>query len=166
MLKTKVQEALNQQINAELASAYLYLSMAAYFDAKNFTGMAHWMRVQAQEEVGHAMRIYKHVNDRQGRVLLTAIEAPKTEWQSPLEVFENAYHHEQKVTSLINNLVKIALQENDYATQSFLQWFIDEQVEEEAAANVIVEKLRLVGDKGHALIMLDKGLGERKAGDD
>jgi ferritin len=163
MLNAKMQEALNKQINAELFSSYLYLSMASWFESQSFMGMANWMRLQAQEELGHALKFYAFINDRNGRVLLQAVEGPKTEWNSPLEVFEEAYKHELKVTAMINGLVKLALAESDYAGHSFLQWFINEQVEEEAAAKLIIDKLTLVGDNGVALFMLDNELGQRTA---
>lgn len=161
MLNAKIQDALNKQINAELFSSYLYLSMAAHFESQSFRGMAGWMRVQAQEELGHALKLYDFVNERDGRVTLAAVDAPRTEWSSPLEVFEEAFKHELKVSGLINNLVKLSIDEADFAAHSFLQWFVNEQVEEEAAAKLIVDKLKLVGDNGVALFMLDHELGQR-----
>jgi ferritin len=161
MLKPNVQEALNKQVNAELYSSYLYLSMSAYFDSQNLAGMANWMRIQAQEELTHAMKFFDFINERDGRVLLTQVEAPKTEWASPLDVFENALAHEQKVTGLINDLVDLSLGEKDHASNTFLQWFVTEQVEEEAAAKTIVDKLKLIGDNPVALYMLDGELGQR-----
>lgn len=163
MLSTKFQDALNQQINAELFSSYLYLSMSAYFEANDLKGMAHWMRIQSGEENAHAMRIFGFVNDRNGRVALTAIEAPKTEWKSPLEVFEEAYKHEQKITGMINDLMTLASIEKDGAGHDFLEWFCREQVEEEAAAQLIVAQLKLVGDNGLGRYMLDQQLGQRSA---
>jgi ferritin len=163
MLKTNVQDALNAQLNAEFASSYLYLSMAAWFDAKNFHGMAHWMRVQTGEEWKHAMKFYTFINDRGGRVLLKQLDAPKTEWASVLEVFEDAYKHECKITGLIHGLVKCATTESDLATQTFLQWFITEQVEEEAQAQLIVEKLKMMGDGNIGLFILDSELAKRGA---
>lgn len=161
MLSEKMQEALNKQVNAELYSAYLYLSMSAYFESIDLAGFANWMRVQAQEEVMHATKIYDHINERGGRVLLFSIEGPPTEWKSPLAVFENTYHHEQKVTGLINDLVSLATEEKDYATNAFLQWFVTEQVEEEASAKAIVQKLKLIADAPGGLFMLDQELGQR-----
>jgi len=161
MLTSKTQDALNEQINAELFSSYLYLSMSAHFDSQNLAGMANWMRVQAQEELAHAMKFFAFVNDRDGRVLLKRIETPKTEWESPLAAFEDALGHEQKVTGLINNLVDLALEEKDHATNTFLQWFVTEQVEEEATAKTIVDKLKLIGNNPGALYMLDGQLGQR-----
>ncbi len=163
MLSTKVQDALNSQINAELYSAYLYLAMTAYFEAENLHGFANWMRVQAGEEMTHAMKIYDFVNERNGRVVLKPVAGPPTEWESPLAVFEKAYQHEQEVTGLINRLVDLSIGESDHATQSFLKWFIDEQVEEEANADNVVQDLRRVANSAHGLFMLDRELGGRKA---
>jgi len=161
MLKPKVEKEINKQINAELWSSYLYLSMSSYFESINLSGFATWMIMQAQEEVNHAMRLYNHVIERGGRVLLEAIEKVPTEWKSPLHVFEETYKHEQKVTSLIEHLVDVAEQEKDRASLNMLQWFIDEQVEEEASADEIVQKLKLIGDQGSGLFMLDNELGQR-----
>lgn len=163
MLNAKIQDALNRQLNAELFSSYLYLSMAAWFEDKSFPGMANWMRLQAQEEHMHGMKFYDFINERSGRVTLAAIDAPKTEWNSPLEAFEEAYVHEQKVTGLINHLVNLAIAEKDHAAASFLQWFVNEQVEEEATVVRIIDQLRLVGDNGVALYMIDQQLGQRVA---
>lgn len=164
MLSSKLQDAFNKQINAELHSSYLYLSMAAYFESKDLKGMAHWMTVQAGEERAHAMRFYDFINDRSGRVVLTAIEAPKTEWKSPLDVFEDAYKHEVKITGMINELFTLVAIEKDGAGHDFLEWFCREQVEEEANAQLIVAQLKLVGDNGTGLYLIDKQLGERAAG--
>jgi ferritin len=163
MLKPKMLGALNQQVNAELSSWYLYLSMAAYFEAQSFKGMAGWMRVQAQEELGHAMKIYDFVNQRSGQVTLTQIDAPKTQWDSPLGVFEESLGHERKVTAMINGLVNLAIDEKDHAANTFLEWFVNEQVEEEATVEQIVDQLKLVGDNGVALYMIDQQLGQRIA---
>ncbi len=163
MMSPKMQDALNRQINAELFSSYLYLSMSAWFESAGLAGMARWMQAQGAEEQGHAMRLFAFVNERDGRVVLEAIEKPKAEWNSPLEVFEEAYQHEQKVTSLINGLVDLAAGEKDHATGSFLQWFVNEQVEEESTARTICDKLKLVGDHGPALLMIDAELGRRPA---
>jgi ferritin len=156
-----MQDAINEQINKELYSAYMYLSMAAYCEDANLPGSARWMRAQANEEVEHAMKFFDYVNERGGRVVLKAIDQPAVEFQGLLDVFERTLEHEQYVTSLIDNLYTLALEEKDYASQSFLQWFIDEQVEEEASATEIVETLKMIGDKGHALVMLDRQLGSR-----
>jgi ferritin len=162
MLSAKMEKALNDQINAELFSAYAYLSMSAYFEGNDFTGFASWMNAQAQEEVAHAMKIYKFIIDRGGQVKLAAIDGPPVEWDSPLAVFEAGYKHEQHVTSLIHKLVALAIEENDYATKNMMDWFVDEQVEEEASASEIVQQLKLIGDNGHGLLMLDRELGQRK----
>ncbi len=161
MLSPKMQAALNAQINAEYYSSYLYLSMAAYAESTNLKGMANWFRVQAQEELGHAMKLFDYVHNRRGQVELKPIEGPPTTWDSPLAVFEATLGHEQHVTALINHLVQLAGEENDYATQAFLQWFITEQVEEEATADQIVQQLRLIQNAPGGLFMLDRELGQR-----
>lgn len=161
MLSKKMEEALNKQCNAELYSAYLYLSMSAYFQSSNLSGFANWMRAQAQEELMHAMKFYDYVNERGNRVLLKPIESPPTEWKSATEVFEHVYKHEQKVTGLINDLVDLAISECDHATNNFLQWFVKEQVEEESSANDVLQKLNLIGDQPHGLFMLDREMGTR-----
>ncbi|MGD8245428.1 MAG: ferritin [Anaerolineae bacterium] len=163
MLTEAMQNAINQQIKDELYSAYLYLSMAAYFEAKSLPGFASWMRMQSQEEVEHAMKFFDFVNERGGRVELQAIEQPTIEFESPLAVFQETYEHEQKVTALIHDLYEVALEESDYAAQVMLHWFIEEQVEEEATASQIVDTLERIGDREQALIMLDKELGQRGA---
>lgn len=162
MMGERLQEAINEQINKELYSAYLYLSMAAYCEAEGLSGFAAWMRAQAQEEVGHAMRFFDHVNARGGRVVLKAIEVPAPIWKSPLEMFEQVLEHERKVTGMINRLYQLALSENDYATQIELQWFITEQVEEEKSAGAVVGQLQRIGDQPMGLLMLDKELGQRQ----
>ncbi len=161
MLSEKMQDALNGQLNAELYSAYLYVSMAAYFESANLPGFANWMRVQAQEEVAHTDKFYTYINERGGRVILRPIDGPPAEWDSPLAVFEAAYAHEQKVTGLIGDLVNLAASENDHATNICLQWFVTEQVEEEASADEVVQKLKLVGDVAGGLYMLDREMGQR-----
>ena len=161
MLKKKVEKALNEQINAEMYSAYLYLSMASYFDAEGLDGFANWMRIQFQEEQAHALKIYDFVNERGGRVRLKPIDGPDTDWKSAQDVFEQTLKHEQLVTSLINKLVDLARAESDHATDNFLQWFVAEQVEEEATADSILSKVKRVGDKGNGIYMLDKELGSR-----
>lgn len=163
MLSQKLQDAFNKQINAELYSSYLYLSMSAYFDDLDLKGMAHWMRLQAGEENAHGMRIFDFVNDRSGRVTLTAIDAPKAQWSSPLEAFEDAYKHELKITAMINELMTLVSIEKDGAGHDFLEWFCREQVEEEAAAELIVSQLKLVGDNGVGLYLVDQQLGQRAA---
>ena len=161
MISKKIEKALNKQINAELYSAYLYLSMVAYFESVNLPGFANWMKVQTQEELVHAMKIYDFVNERGGRVVLKAIEAPPTEWDSPLDAFEATYKHEQKVTGLINNLVNLAIEEKDHATNSFLQWFVNEQVEEESSVDKVAQKLKMVEKAPGGLFMIDSELGQR-----
>ena len=163
MINQKLQDAFNKQINAELFSSYLYLSMAAYFESQDLKGMAQWMRIQAGEENQHAMRIFDFINDRSGRVALSQVEAPKTEWKSPLEAFEDAYKHELKITGLINELFNLVAVERDSAGHDFLEWFAREQVEEEAAAQLIVAQLKRVGDSGLGLHMIDQQLGGRAA---
>ncbi|RKX96023.1 MAG: ferritin [Spirochaetes bacterium] len=162
MLSKRMEEALNKQINAELYSAYLYLSMAAYFDSISLDGFSHWMKLQAKEETEHAYKIYGYVYERGGSVILEAINKPPTKWDSPLAVFEDAYKHEQKVSEMINNLVAMAREEKDYATENFLQWFVEEQVEEEANADEVVQKLKMVKDSRNGLFMMDGKLGQRK----
>ncbi len=161
MMNEKVQEAINNQINAEIYSAYLYLSMAAYFDSISLEGFSNWMKIQAQEEMTHAMKFYDFVFERGGKVVMKAIEQPQAEFKSPLEVFEKTLEHEKEVTSLINNLYELAVREKDYPLESMLKWFIDEQVEEESTAANIVDKVKLAGDKGPGVYMLDKELGAR-----
>jgi len=161
MLSKKMEEALNKQLNAELFSSYLYLAMAACFEARNLPGIAHWLEVQAKEEYGHAMKFYGYINDRRGRVTLAAIAAPPAEWPTPLAAFEAVLAHEQKVTGLIHGLVELAAQEKDPAAGVFLQWFVSEQVEEEKSADAIVAQLKMIGDSPHGLIMLDRALAQR-----
>lgn len=161
MLNETMQDAMNEQIKNEFYSAYIYLSMSAYFEGTSLPGFANWMRVQAQEEQGHAMRFYNFINERGGRVVLQAIDQPPIEFGSPLDVFERTLEHEQLVTGMIHQLYTLAIQEQDYASQIFLQWFVTEQVEEEDSATQIIEMLKLIGDKRHALLMLDRELGSR-----
>lgn len=161
MFKENMEKALNKQINAEIYSAYLYLSMASYFESANLKGFAHWMQIQAQEEMTHAMKFYNYIFGRGGRVVLSAVDAPPYQWDSPLAVFQFTLQHEQKVTGLINDLVDLALSEKDHATSNFLQWFVGEQVEEEASADEMVKKLKLVDDTHGGLFMLDKEVGQR-----
>jgi ferritin len=161
MLSKKMLAALNKQINAETYSAYLYMSIAAYAKSLGLNGFENWFRVQVQEELAHAMKFYDYVNERGGRVTLTAIDAPPSSWKSPLAAFEATLKHEQLVTSLINKLVDLAVAESDHATTNVLQWFVAEQVEEEASADAIRQKLVLVGARGDALYMIDKELAAR-----
>ena len=161
MLDKKVQGAINEQIKNELYSGYLYLSMSAYFEANNLPGFARWMRLQAEEEQEHALKLFDFVNERGGRVELKAIDQPPVEFEGPLAVFEITLEHERKVTALINSLYELALEVKDYPAQVMLQWFIEEQVEEEANATKIAETLKMIGQKGQALVMLDRQLGGR-----
>ena len=161
MINKSMQDAMNDQINKELYSSYLYLSMAAYFEDKNLPGFAHWMRIQEAEEREHAMKFYDFILERGGKVTLKTIDAPKTEWKSTLEVAEEVAAHEAKVTASIHALYELALKEKDYPAQVMLQWFITEQVEEEKNAAEIVAKLRRIEERGTAGLMLDHRLGKR-----
>ena len=161
MLTEKMQTALNAQLNAELYSSYLYLSMNAYFKSVNLDGFANWMHYQAQEELEHSMKFYDFIIQRGGNVQLQQIEAPPTEWSSPLAVFEATLKHEQKVTGLINDLVDVAHEERDHATNIFLQWFVSEQVEEEENVGGVLEQLKLMGDAQGGLFMIDRELAKR-----
>lgn len=161
MIDKKVEQAINEQINAEMYSAFIYLSMSAWFETQNLGGFANWMKVQFQEEMFHADKFYNYLHERGGRVTLKAIEGPPTEWKSPLDVFEATLAHEQKVTALINNLVALAEQQKDRATQIFLQWFVSEQVEEEKNADDIIQQLKLVADAPGGLFMLNREMAQR-----
>jgi ferritin len=158
----KLAKAFNDQVKHELYSAYIYLAMAAYFEIKNLSGFAHWMKVQYKEEVSHAMKIFEFLNDRGVRVLLQAIPQPAMEFSSALEVFEETLKHEQKVTSLIHALYELAEEVNDHAASVFLQWFISEQVEEEKNATEIIQDLKVIKTEGAPLIMLDRELAKRE----
>lgn len=164
MLSEKMEKALNDQINAELYSSYLYLSMAAYFEDQNLAGSAGWMRVQAQEELAHAMKFFDWINERRGRVALAGIDKPDFEWGSPLEAFEASFKHEQYITGRINDLVALAIEEKDFASRNMLNWFVDEQVEEESSVDAVLQQLRMIGDSKHGLYMIDRELGARQAG--
>lgn len=157
----KVEEALNKQVNAELWSAYLYLSMSAWSETRGFKGFASWMRVQFHEETAHALKIYDYVLDRSGEIKLQPIAAVKTSWDSLLQMFEDTYEHECKVTSSINECYEVALAEKDYATTTMLQWFINEQTEEEKSALEIIDILKITGEKSGGIFYLDKKLGSR-----
>jgi ferritin len=161
MLTKKIEKALNEQLNAELASSYVYLAMAAYYESKNLDGFANWMKRQAQEELFHAMKFYGYINSRGGRVLLTKVDEPQTEWKSPLDGFLAAEDHEKMITGRINKLVELANKEADHATHSFLMWFVTEQVEEEDSVGRIVEKLKLIGESPSGLFMMDRELAGR-----
>ncbi len=161
MISQTMQAAINEQINKELFSSYLYLSMASYFASKNLPGFAQWMHKQSDEEREHAMKLYEHLEDRGGRVLLKAIEAPQTEWASNLEAFRAAAAHEAHISASIHALYETAVQEKDYPAQVMLQWFINEQVEEEKNAAEIVANLELIEERGTAVLMLDHRLAKR-----
>ncbi len=164
MLSERFQKELNDQIQRELYSSYLYLSMAAYAESINMAGSARWLSLQAQEEVGHTMKMYAYINDNGGRVKLQAIEEPPAEFGSLLETFREVLKHEQKVTDCINKLYAMAKEDNDYRAEIFLQWFVTEQIEEEKGAQDIIDMLEMVGEKGQGLFMVDRQLGQRTAG--
>jgi len=161
MLKKGVLNALNKQMNAEFYSEYLYLSMAAYFQSMSLTGFTHWMKCQAQEEHIHGMKFFNHIGERGGAASVSSMDAPPAKWKSPLAAFEQVLKHEQKVTGMINDLVNLSIQEKDQATNQFLQWFVSEQVEEEASAGEALEKLRLVDKAEGGLFVVDRELGTR-----
>ena len=161
MISKNIQTALNKQLNAEFYSSYFYLSMSAYFEANDLQGFAKWFRMQADEEYAHAMKIFDYVYQVGGEVALQKIDGPKTKWNSFLEVFKDTFVHEQKVTKSINAIVDLAQREKDHATVNFLQWFVGEQVEEEATAQMNVKKMEMIGDSKSGLLMLDNELGSR-----
>ncbi|MCX7879840.1 MAG: ferritin [Ignavibacteria bacterium] len=161
MIKEIIQNEFNAQLVREMYSSNLYLSMSAYFDSIFLKGFAHWFRIQAQEELAHAMKFFDHILERGGRVKIGAISAPPSSWNSPLEAMEDALRHEQLVTAHINELTRLSIQENDYAANVFLQWFITEQVEEEAIVGDVVERLKIIGDWKAGLLMIDSELGKR-----
>ena len=161
MVSQKIVDALNLQVNKELFSSYLYLSMSAYFDSKNLSGMTQWMKLQSQEEYEHAMKFYDFILRLGGKVKLSAIEEPQTDWESPLRVFEDSLHHEQYISKSIHQLMDLAIEESHHPTKSFLQWFVDEQVEEEDSVQQVVENFKMIGDDKGALFMLDRELGAR-----
>jgi ferritin len=161
MISKEMQDAFNKQINEEMFSSYLYLSMAAYFDAANLPGFAQWMKVQSHEEWMHGMKFYGHIVERGGKVELFALKEPKKQWKSPLEAFEDAREHEKYITGCINKLMDLSMEKKDYASRSLLTWFVDEQVEEEASAEEIVVKLKMIGAHDHLLLMLDREMGQR-----
>jgi ferritin len=161
VIPQKVQDAINEQIKNELYSAYIYLAMSAHFESESLTGFASWMRLQAREEVTHGMKLFDYLTDRGGKVVLQAIQAPPTELGTPLAIFKAAYQHEQEVTAMIHRLYALAVEENDYATQVMLNWFVNEQVEEEKNASEIVAKLEMIGEGRPSLLMLDHRLGKR-----
>ena len=164
MISKSLTDALNEQLKHELFSEYLYLAMSAYCDDRNLPGFAHWMRLQATEEHEHAMRFFDFIQDRDGRAVLQALPQPPRDFGSPLELFEKVLAHEQEITSLIDQLYRKAVAEQDHATQIFVQWFISEQVVEEKTATEILDTLKMAGDSKVALLMLDRELAARAPG--
>lgn len=161
MLSKVMQDAINEQIKNEFYSAYLYLSMSAHCQTVNLPGIAHWLRLQSQEEASHALKLFDYVHDRGGHVILKAIDQPPAKFQSPIDIFQQTLEHERKVSGMIHRLYALAVKESDYASQALLQWFVTEQVEEEKRASQIVEQLKMTGDGGPALLMLDRQLAAR-----
>jgi len=161
MISDKLVKALNKQVNEELFSSYLYLSMAAYFESKNLAGFANWMKIQSEEEYLHARKFFDYINTAGGRVELESIKKPQIDWDSVRQVFQETYDHEVYITTCINNLATLAQEEKDHATLSFLKWFIDEQVEEVATADQLLEEIKMIGDNKHGLFMLDRELKGR-----
>lgn len=161
MISEKMETAINKQINEEMFSAYLYLSMSAYFKSIDLTGAAIWMKAQAQEEMLHAMKFYNFIFERGGKVKLLAIDQPQTEWDTPISAFNDALNHERKISSLIHQLVDLAMSEKDHASIPLLQWFVSEQVEEEDSVSKIINKLKMAGDNPGVLYMIDNELGQR-----
>ncbi len=164
MMTKKVLKALNEQIALEFSSGYLYLAMAAQFEAQNLPGFAHWMKVQYREEVGHGMKLFDYVADRGGHVTLEAIPKPQADFGSVTATFKTVLEHEREVTASIHKLYELALAEKDYATQAHLQWFITEQVEEEKTAENILRQIEAIEGKAHLMLMLDRHMGSRAAG--
>ena len=161
MLNKKVEAAMNDQLQKELQSAYVYLAMSAYTESQSLPGISQWLRAQWEEELDHAMKFYNFIVDRDGRVELKALDAPKTDYGSALEVFEEALRNEQEVTAAINDLYQLVSQERDFASQALLDWFVTEQVEEEASVQQIIDDLKRVGDQGEGIFLLDRELGQR-----
>lgn len=161
MMNEKMKQAINEQIKNELESAYLYLSMAAYFHAEGYDGMAHWMRCQTHEEMVHAMKFYNFLVERGAEVQLADLAQLKTDWSSPLEAWQDAYQHEQKITADIHGLIALAREERDYASEPLLAWFSEEQIEEEASTSKVVDQLRMIEDHKPGLLMIDRELGSR-----
>ncbi|MGM0441791.1 MAG: ferritin [Elusimicrobiota bacterium] len=160
-ISKKLEKAINRQINRELWSAYLYMSMASYLDSVGLEGFARWMKAQTKEEMTHAEKLYNHLTERDGRAVMDDLEAPPSGWESVMDVFEYTYKHEQKVTSLINDLMELAIEERDHAAQNMLNWFVEEQVEEEDSVKKIIDKLNLVDQTTGGIYMLDKEMGQR-----
>ncbi|MCA9740321.1 MAG: ferritin [Deferribacteres bacterium] len=161
MLSTKMENALNEQIKNEFSSSFVYLAMSAYCDEQNLAGFAHWLRMQSQEEYGHAMKIFNYIQDREGHVVLKAIPQPESQYGSLVEVFKETLEHEKTISQMINELYALAVEEKDYPTQVMLQWFINEQVEEEKTASDILAQVKMIGDNTSALIVLDQQLASR-----
>ena len=161
MIDKEMEEAINRQINEEMYSAYLYMSMSSYFEEQGLNGFANWMYIQYQEEMDHAMKFYKYLHERGGNVRLYAIKEPPHEWKSPMDAFEQTLKHERHITKCINELVDLAEKKKDRATFNLLQWYIDEQVEEEANDEEIINQLKLTGDNGQGILMLDRELAAR-----
>ncbi len=162
MLSENMSRAMNVQVNREFYSSYLYLSMSAFFESLGFKGMAGWMRVQAGEELVHAMKMYDYIVFRGGRANMLAVEAPKFSWSSPEEAFQQVWDHERVVTGLIGNLLNVAIMDNDESTKDFLQWYMDEQVEEEESSDSVLKKVKAAGNDSNALKNVDKELGKRR----
>lgn len=163
MITKKVEDALNKQLNAELYSSYAYLAMSAHFESNDLSGFARWFRLQSEEEYSHAMKIFDYIHQIGARVKLTEVKAPKLTWKTFVDVFKDTYKHEQNVTNMINNIVDLAMTEKDHATANFLQWFVSEQVEEEATSGQLLKKMEMVGDSKAGLFMMDRELGGRAA---
>jgi ferritin len=161
MIKEKILKALNKQLNEELYSSYAYLAMSAHFTSQSFDGFAHWLRIQSQEEYGHAMKIFDYIHQRDGKVSLVKVDPPKTNWKIPLDIFKETYEQEVSVTKSINNIVDLSISEKDHATHNFMQWFVSEQVEEESTASRILDKIKFIGDNKNGLLLLDRELGQR-----
>lgn len=161
MINDKIAKSFNEQIKFEAESAYLYFAMSAWFQNHSLDGMAQWMRAQAVEEMGHAQRFMNHILDRGGKATLQPLGIAKTEWKSALEAFNDALEHEKFITGKINDLVELSYEVKDRASRSFLEWFVNEQVEEEANASKVVDDLTLIGDNGHGILMIDRELGQR-----
>jgi ferritin len=166
MISQAMQDTFNKQINEELFSAYLYASMANYFEDRSLKGFAHWMRLQSEEELAHTRRFVTYLNDRGGRVVLDAIAAPQIEWETPLAAFEGAYEHECHISACINAMVTQSVEEKDHASHAFLEWFVTEQVEEEANADDIVQQLKLMDGAPGGIFMIDRELAQRSAAAD
>ncbi|MCP4200036.1 MAG: ferritin [Proteobacteria bacterium] len=161
MINKKIETAINKQINAEIYSSSLYYSMAAYFETLSLKGFSHWLRVQALEELTHVQKFFSYVHERGGRIRMLPVDGPPTNWKSPLAAFKLVYEHEVSVTGMINNIMDLSLKESDHATCNFLQWFIGEQVEEEASADEVVQKLKLVNKTEGGLFLLDQEMDKR-----